>query len=151
MIQALSQVNLNSNYSSHSTPHRGRAIFEAVDRALAVATKGRIMWSHAIFLSCVKLKLRKEKGQRSGFVSTATLTGVTGRNLSRKQRFSVLKLKVKFVQKKGKVLGRLVRGCRKQSLPIILEEATNYIAALEMQVHAISALADLLEEFNLKF
>ncbi|MBA0813119.1 hypothetical protein Gohar_026999 [Gossypium harknessii] len=87
------------------------------------------MWSHAIFMSCVKLKLRKEKEQRSGFVSAATLTGVTGRNLSRKQRFSVLKLKVKFVQKKVKVLGRLVRGCRKQSLPIILEEATNYIIA----------------------
>ncbi|MBA0570716.1 hypothetical protein Golob_004332 [Gossypium lobatum] len=84
LIQALSQVNLNSNCSSHSAPHRGRAIFEVIDRALAVATKGRMMWSLAIFMSCVKLKLTKEKGQKSGFVSAATLTGVTGRNLSRK-------------------------------------------------------------------
>ncbi|MBA0749524.1 hypothetical protein Gogos_003440 [Gossypium gossypioides] len=58
---------------------------------------------------------------------------------------------MKSVQKKVKVLGQLVRGCRKQSLPIILEEASNYIIALEMQVHAISALVDLLEGFNSKF
>ncbi|KAH1089128.1 hypothetical protein J1N35_016385 [Gossypium stocksii] len=144
LIQALSQVNLNGNHSSPSAPRRGRAVREAADRALAVAAKGRTRWSRAILTSRVKLKFRKEKGQRSGSVSAATVTGVTGGNRSRKQRFSVLKLKAKSVQRKVKVLGRLVPGCRKQPLPVILEEATDYIAALEMQVRAMSALADLL-------
>ncbi|KAK5805241.1 hypothetical protein PVK06_032894 [Gossypium arboreum] len=144
LIQALSQVNLNGNHSSPSAPRRGRAVREAADRALAVAAKGRTRWSRAILTSRVKLKFRKEKGQRSGSVSAATVTGVIGRNRSRKQRFSVLKLKAKSVQRKVKVIGRLVPGCRKQPLPVILEEATDYIAALEMQVRAMSALADLL-------
>jgi hypothetical protein len=48
------------------------------------------------------------------------------------------------VQRKVRVLGRLVPGCRKQPLPVILDEATDYIAALEMQVRAMSALADRL-------
>ncbi|KAK8588897.1 hypothetical protein V6N12_023309 [Hibiscus sabdariffa] len=57
---------------------------------------------------------------------------------------TVLKLKAKSVpavQRKVKVLGRLVPGCRKEPLPVILEEATDYIAALQMQVRAMSALA----------
>ncbi|KAK5794070.1 hypothetical protein PVK06_035263 [Gossypium arboreum] len=84
LIQALSQVNLNSNSSSRLAPHYGRAICEAADRALAVVTKWRTRWGRAIFMSRVKLNLRKEKGQRSGSISAATLTGVTSRNMSRK-------------------------------------------------------------------
>ena len=51
---------------------------------------------------------------------------------------------VPAVQKKVRFLGRLVPGCKKERLPVILEEAIDYIPALEMQVRAMTALADLL-------
>ena len=73
------------------------------------------------------------------------MTGCSGS--TKKPNVSVLKMKSKnlqAVQRKGRVLGRLVPGCKKQSLPVVLEEATDYIAALEMQVRAMAALADLL-------
>ncbi|KAK9009312.1 hypothetical protein V6N11_035853 [Hibiscus sabdariffa] len=149
LIQALSQVSLNNDNntgsSSASAPRRGRAVREAADRALAVAAKGRTRWSRAILKGRVKLKFRKPKRCRGS--AAATVAAVTGGSRSRKPRFSVSKLRAKSlpaVQRKVKVLGRLVPGCRKQPLPVILEEATDYIAALEMQVRAMSALADLL-------
>lgn len=75
------------------------------------------------------------------------VTGNSRFESSKKPRVSVLRLKGKnlpAVQRKVKVLGRLVPGCRKEALPVILEEATDYIAALEMQVRALSALTELL-------
>ncbi|OMO53482.1 hypothetical protein CCACVL1_28610 [Corchorus capsularis] len=143
LLQALSQVSLNS--PSPSAPRGGRAVREAADRALAVAAKGRSRWSRAILTNRLKLKFRKQKRHRG---SAAAVAAVTGSNRpSKKPRFTVSKLKGKSlpsVQRKVKVLGRLVPGCRKQPLPVILEEATDYIAALEMQVRAMSALAELL-------
>ncbi|OAY27616.1 transcription factor bHLH147 [Manihot esculenta] len=144
LIQALSQVRLSP--PSPSAPRQGRAVREAADRALAVAAKGRTRWSRAILTSRIKLKFRKQhKRQRA--VAGATASTATGTSRSKKPRFSVFRLKGKSlpaVQRKVRVLGRLVPGCRKQPLPVILEEATDYIAALEMQVRAMSALAELL-------
>ncbi|XP_022749061.1 transcription factor bHLH148-like [Durio zibethinus] len=141
LIQALSRVSLNS---PPPAPRGGRAVREAADRALAVAAKGRTRWSRAILTSRLKLKFRKQKRQRG---SAAVVAAVTRSRRSKKPRVSVLKLKAKSlstVQRKVKVLGRLVPGCRKQPLPVVLEEATDYIAALEMQVRAMSALAELM-------
>ncbi|TYJ45528.1 hypothetical protein E1A91_A02G063100v1 [Gossypium mustelinum] len=143
LIQALSQVSLGT--PSPSAPRGGRAVREAADRVLAVAAKGRTRWSRAILTSRLKLKFRKQKRSQRG--SAAAVAAATRTSRSKKPRVSVLKLKAKSVptvQRKVKVLGRLVPGCRKQPLPVILEEATDYIAALEMQVRAMSALADLL-------
>lgn len=143
LIQALSKVQLSP--SSSSAPRQGRAVREAADRALAVAAKGRTRWSRAILTSRVKLKFRKQQQKRQKLMSGSG-TG-TGNNRSKKTRVSVLRLKGKClpaVQRKVRVLGRLVPGCKKQPLPVILEEATDYIAALEMQVRAMSALAELL-------
>ncbi|KAL7178319.1 hypothetical protein ACSBR2_031468 [Camellia fascicularis] len=135
LLQALRQVRHNS---SPSAPRRGRAVREAADRVLAVTAKGRTRWSRAILTNRLKLKFMKNKRQR---------VTVTGPNRSKKPRVSILRLKTKnlpAVQRKARVLGRLVPGCRKEALPVILEEATDYIAALEMQVRAMSALAELL-------
>ncbi|KAE8698314.1 bHLH148 protein [Hibiscus syriacus] len=153
LIQALSRLSLNNNSSSSSSspspsaPRPGRAFREAADRALAVAAKGRTRWSRAILTSRVKLKFRKQKRNRGSAAAATVTAAFSGSSRSRKPRFSVSKLRAKSlptVQRKVKVLGRLVPGCRKEPLPVILEEATDYIAALEMQVRAMSAIADLL-------
>ncbi|KAE8734190.1 bHLH148 protein [Hibiscus syriacus] len=148
LLQALSNINLNSTPPSHSAPRGGRAVRETADRALAVSAKGRTRWSRAILTSRLNLKFRKQKKSSSRRGSTAaSVAAVTRTSRSKKRRVCVLKLKAKSgpsVQRKVKVLGRLVPGCRKEPLPVILEEATDYIAALEMQVRAMSALADLL-------
>lgn len=130
--QALTRVN------SGSSPRRGKAVREAADRALAVTAKGRTRWSRAILMSRLKIKFRKQKRQR---VTAAPVTR------SKKPRVSVLRLKgkaVPSVQRKVRFLGRLVPGCKKEPLPVILEEAIDYIPALEMQVQAMSALFNLL-------
>ncbi|CAN1195101.1 Transcription factor bHLH148 [Linum perenne] len=153
LIQALSQVQLNP--SSPSAPRRGRAVREAADRALAVAARGRSRWSRAILTSRIKLKFRKQQQQKRQKLQHQQpqhrLVSTGGSSRSRKPRLSVLRLRGKnlpAVQRKVRLLGRLVPGCRKEPMPVILEEATDYIAALEMQVRAMSALAELLSGSN---
>jgi len=122
-----------------SAPRRGRAVREAADRVLAVAAKGRTRWSRAILTNRLKLKFMKNRRPRAAAAAAVSW--------SKKPRVSVLRLRCKTkpaVQRKARVLGRLVPGCRKEPLPVILEEATDYIAALEMQIRAMSALTELL-------
>jgi len=144
-LTALRQVRVSSppSSSSSSAPRtaRCRAVREAADRVLAITAKGRTRWSRAILTNRLKVKFLKSKRQR------VRVTGNSRFVSSKKPRVSVLRLKGKnlpAVQRKVKVLGRLVPGCRKEALPVILEEATDYIAALEMQVRALSALTELL-------
>ncbi|XP_027329758.1 transcription factor bHLH147-like [Abrus precatorius] len=128
--QALARLNLGS---SGSVPRRGKAVREAADRVLAVTAKGRTRWSQAILRNRLKLKFTKHKRQRVASPPTR----------SKKPRVSVYRLKGKSlpgVQRKVRFLGRLVPGCRKQPLPVILEEAIDYISALEMQVRAMNAV-----------
>ncbi|CAJ1940820.1 unnamed protein product [Sphenostylis stenocarpa] len=130
--QALARVNLAS------APPKGKAVREAADRVLAVTAKGRTRWSRAILTNRLKLKFTKHKRQR---VTT------TPPNRWKKARVSVHRLKGKSgasVQRKVRLLGRLVPGCRKEPLPVVLEEAIDYIPALEMQVLAMNALFNLL-------
>ncbi|GFZ13892.1 basic helix-loop-helix (bHLH) DNA-binding superfamily protein [Actinidia rufa] len=136
LLQALRQLRISS---SPTAQRRSRAVREVADRVLAVTAKGKTRWSRAILTNRLKLKFMKNK-RRSPAASAA------GDRL-KKPRVSILRLKSKnlpAVQRKARVLGRLVPGCRKEPLPVILEEATDYIAALEMQVRAMSALAELL-------
>jgi len=142
LIEALRQVRRNSSSTEETTstptPPTGRVVREAADRALAFAAKGRTRWSRAILTNRLKLKFKKKKPRV-----------VTGTIRSKKQE--LLKLKGKkqpAIQRKVRVLGRLVPGCQKLSFPVILEEATDYIAALEMQIRTMAALTQLLTVSN---
>lgn len=146
LLQTLSQVHLSPPPPPSATAtvtRRGRAVREAADRVLAVAAKGKTRWSRAILTNRLKLKFQKKHRKQQQRVVSAPGTSRS----PKKPRVSVLRLKGKTlpaVQRKVRVLGRLVPGCRKQPLPVILEEATDYIAALEMQVRAMTTLANLL-------
>ncbi|KAL2459347.1 transcription factor bHLH [Forsythia ovata] len=146
LLQALRQVRHSGSPAQTTTPKRGRAVREAADRVLAATAKGRSRWSRAILTNRLKLKFLKKnnitKRQKNVMVVT---TGYS--RPQKKSKVSVFRLKSKSfpaVNRKVRVLGRLVPGCRKQPLPVILEEATDYIEALEMQVRAMSALTELL-------
>ncbi|KAL2921112.1 hypothetical protein RDABS01_012603 [Bienertia sinuspersici] len=150
LLQALRQVRLSPDTSSSSTssaaPRRSRAVREAADKALAVAARGRTRWSRAILTNRLRLKFLNKKLHRRQRV---TATGVNRSPPQRKPRLEILKLKGKgnslpAVQRKVKTLGRLVPGCRKEPLPVILEEATDYIPALEMQIRAMRGILSLL-------
>ncbi|KAK6913668.1 hypothetical protein RJ641_020989 [Dillenia turbinata] len=141
LLQALQQVRLSPSPASTSAPRGGRAVREAADRVLAVTAKGRTRWSRAILTNRLKLKFMKHKRQR---VSAAAAGNIRS---SKKPRVSILRLKGKnfpALRRKVRVLGRLVPGCKKEPLPVILEEATDYISALEMQIRAMTALTNLL-------
>ncbi|XP_043700094.1 transcription factor bHLH148-like [Telopea speciosissima] len=125
---------------AESIPHGGRAVREAADRVLAVVAKGRTRWSRAILTNRLKLKFRKKRKQRVAIPDNC--------RSKRRGRISILALKkdkrLPTVQRKARVLGSLVPGCRKLPFPDLLEEATDYIAALEMQVRAMTTLTQLL-------
>ncbi|XP_058730400.1 transcription factor bHLH148-like [Vicia villosa] len=133
-----------TSLNSTTTPRRGKAVREAADRALAVTAKGRSRWSRAILMTRLKLKFRKNKNNKK---KVHRVTALLPSARSKKSRVNVFRLKGKVVpgvQSKVRFLGRLVPGCKKEPLPVILEEAIDYIPALEMQVRAMSALFNLL-------
>ncbi|KAI3690902.1 hypothetical protein L2E82_49114 [Cichorium intybus] len=138
LIQALRQVRLGSGTFSHSAPLRGRVVRETADRVLAMAAKGRTRWSRAILEKKLKHKFMKSNLRQRGVIATALSI--------KKPRLGSLRLKSKnlpVVQRKTLDLGRLVPGCRKQPFHVVLEEVTDYIEALEMQVKAMAALANI--------
>ncbi|KAL1350734.1 hypothetical protein HN51_014751 [Arachis hypogaea] len=111
----------------------GREVRETADRVLAATAKGRTRWSRAILASPLnrwKLRRMHKKVHKAS-------TGLPKKSPESRRRLPV-------VQKKARVLGRLVPGCRKLTFPNLLEEATDYISALEMQVRAMTALTELL-------
>ncbi|KAL3812262.1 hypothetical protein ACJIZ3_013530 [Penstemon smallii] len=150
LLHALRQVRLRGGGgggSAMAQPSAPKRVREAADRVLAVTAKGRSRWSRAILTNRLKLKFMKKNNiiKRQRKAMTVVTTGNS--RFARKSKVSVLRLKSKCLpafQRKARVLGRLVPGCRKQPLPVVLDEATDYIAALEMQVRAMSALAELL-------
>ncbi|KAK7337680.1 hypothetical protein VNO77_18265 [Canavalia gladiata] len=116
-----------------SKPIAAREVRAAADRVLAVTAKGRTRWSRAILaspLSQWKLQLHKKvKKSAKGFT---------------KKRTPEFQRRLPLVLKKARVLSRLIPGCRKVSFHNLLEEATDYISALEMQVRAMTALTEFL-------
>lgn len=127
----------SSAAAAKAAPTRSRAVREAADRALAVAARGRTHWSRAILASRrrrlqaahrARLRAPASPPARHGAPSASAAKGAATPPLERK----------------AKVLGRLVPGCRKLSFPTLLAETTDYIAALQMQVRAMTALAEAL-------
>ncbi|XP_026656852.1 transcription factor bHLH148-like [Phoenix dactylifera] len=128
LLEALRRV----RRGAPAEPPRSRAVREAADRALAMAARGRTRWSRAI-LSTRTLKLKSRKRRPAGPARLKNpLADAAGKKTS------------PVLQWKARVLGRLIPGCRKLSFLTLLEEASDYIAALEMQVRAMSALTEIL-------
>ncbi|KAJ0233029.1 hypothetical protein HA466_0286920 [Hirschfeldia incana] len=150
IIQSLRQLQLSAaaaaDPSAKLAPPRGgggRAVRDAAYRSLAVTARGRTLWSRAILSKAVRVKLKFRKLNRPRNSNPTTMVSITGSNRLRKKRATVLRLKGKglpAVQKKVKFLSRLIPGCRKQPLPVVLEETTDYIVAMEMQIRALNAI-----------
>ncbi|KAL8527821.1 hypothetical protein ACS0TY_005591 [Phlomoides rotata] len=109
------------------------AVRDAADRVLAVSAKGKTRWSRAILTNRLSLRLAhiNKKHKKSAKPAAAD---------SRMKKPK----KLPPLQRKVKVLSRLVPGCRKITLPNLLEETSDYIAALEMQVKAMTFITGLL-------
>ncbi|XP_078445501.1 basic helix-loop-helix (bHLH) DNA-binding superfamily protein [Wolffia australiana] len=107
---------------------RSRAVREAADRVLAAAAaRGRMRWSAAV-LSTSRLRRRRRR-RRPPLLSP---------------RLSAKASSSSAMDGKMKTLARLVPGGRKLSFSSLLEEASDYISALEMQVRAMNTLAEAL-------
>ncbi|MED6193112.1 hypothetical protein PIB30_015997 [Stylosanthes scabra] len=133
LAHALRHVLRRNHPPPPAKSNTGREVRETADRVLAATAKGRTRWSRAILAS----PLNRWKLRRMHKKVRKAATGLAKRSPETRRRLPV-------VQKKARVLGRLVPGCRKLSFPNLLEEATDYISALEMQVRAMTALTELL-------
>ncbi|KAK8651569.1 hypothetical protein V6N13_141168 [Hibiscus sabdariffa] len=125
LIQALRRSRRTSASSSAA-----KEVHETADRVLAVLAKGTTRWSKAILTARKMARHKKAK--------VAANTRMRKPAVNREMR------KTPVVQRKLKVLGRLVPGCRKLSFSNLLEETSDYIAALEMQVRAMTAITEFL-------
>ncbi|KAE8679266.1 Detected protein of unknown function [Hibiscus syriacus] len=124
-IQALRRSRLTSTSSSAS-----EEVHETADRVLASLAKGTTRWGRAILSARKMVRHKKAK--------------VAANTRLRKPAVNREKRKTPSVQRKLKVLGRLVPGCRKLSFSNLLEETSDYIAALEMQVRAMTAITEFI-------
>ncbi|CAN6467986.1 unnamed protein product [Victoria cruziana] len=131
LVKALRHIRRST---SAAPPYR--AFREAADRTLAVAARGRTRWSRAILYRAANFKItRKSRTNRERARSSWSRKMIGLRRANTKKP---------MLRRRVQTLGRLVPGCRKLSLPAILDEASDYIAALEMQVKAMRAIAEIL-------
>ncbi|KFK43222.1 hypothetical protein AALP_AA1G096300 [Arabis alpina] len=131
LFEALHRVRQRSN-DVGKVNGTAREIRETADRVLAASARGTTRWSRAILASRTK-RLKKQRKPK-----------LTGDYKPRKATTGTKPVKVPVVERKLKILGRLIPGCKKVSVPNLLNEATDYIAALEMQVKAMEAVVELL-------
>lgn len=120
---------------------RPRAVKAAADSALALTARGQTRWSRAILLAGAACSRRRVLVKAGGKVRRRRRPPPP---VQARDKAAALKGKEGKVQERLRVLGRLVPGCRKLPTPALLEEAADYVAALQMQVSAMRALADAL-------
>ncbi|PSS00237.1 Transcription factor bHLH149 like [Actinidia chinensis var. chinensis] len=136
LMEALRRTRRNpSSLAAEVSPAGRNAVRQTADRVLAVAARGRTRWSRSILKSRLNMKLDSYRPKKHKRLK------VPGDIRSKKP---VASNRLPAVQRKVRFLGRLVPGCRELSLPKLLEEATDYIAALEMQIRAMTAVAGVL-------
>ncbi|GJR83672.1 hypothetical protein Tco_0154457 [Tanacetum coccineum] len=141
LVQALRQIQLRSS------PLSGHVVREAANQVLAMTAKGHTRWSQAILTNKVKRKAIKHNLRQRRVVVATT---VAKKRFS-KWRIGIFRLKSKnllALPRKARDLRHLVPGCQKQPLDVVLDEVTDYIGALQMQVKAMAALADLFSSIN---
>ncbi|KAG0484753.1 hypothetical protein HPP92_008649 [Vanilla planifolia] len=141
LIEALRATSYGGG--QHPPPTAGpRAIKDAADSALALTARGQSRWSRAIlFGRCRRRKLlikaggkiRRQRSRRPlRKITLEAIPDIPEEMHGKKMRDRLRKLSM------------LVPGCRKLSATSLLEEAADYVAALEMQVKTMRALADAL-------
>ncbi|XP_008797469.2 transcription factor bHLH148-like [Phoenix dactylifera] len=128
--------------SSPAAPPRARVVRRTADRALAAVARGRTRWSRAILSVGRPLRV-KARRPRAAVAAVRPRKGATPAVPGRMRPTPTA------IRRRARFLGRLVPGCRKASFPTLLEETSDYIAALEMQVRAMSALAEMLSGSSL--
>lgn len=114
----------------------GREVRETADKVLAVSARGATRWSRAILTSQRGGGLLMRKHKKAKVIGAGKLRKPAA--IKRENR------RFPAVQRKVKVLSRLVPGCRKLNFSNLLEETSDYIAALEMQVRAMTALTAII-------
>ncbi|XP_044476879.1 transcription factor bHLH149-like [Mangifera indica] len=123
-----------------SNAGRSREFREIADRILAVSAKGMTRWSRAILATPLYSRLKKRHFKvKTGCSRLKRKAKELNKRPSRNSKLPAF-------EKKLSVLSRLIPGCRKISCLNLLGEATDYIAALEMQVRAMTALTEILAD-----
>ncbi|CAG7878304.1 unnamed protein product [Brassica rapa] len=120
-------------YDALQRSRRSTTVRDTADKVLAATARGTTRWSRAILVSRLGRCLRRHKKTKPA--SAVRRSGGGRRKLS-------------VVGNRVRVLGGLVPGCRRTALPELLDETADYIAALEMQVRAMTALSKILSEFQ---
>ncbi|PKA46610.1 Transcription factor bHLH150 [Apostasia shenzhenica] len=126
-------------------PADPRSIKDAADSALALTAGGQTRWSRAVLFG---------RSRRRRTVHLKAGGKIRRRQLRRKMVAEASMelppaLRRKKVRDRLRVLSKIVPGCRKLSAPSLLEETADYVAALEMQVKTMRALADALSAATL--
>ncbi|CAN6320213.1 unnamed protein product [Urochloa humidicola] len=129
-------------------PPRGRAVREAADRALAVAARGRTHWSRAILASSHRRRLQSVRRARLRAPASPSSSRRRDAAASASTSAAGHGSSTPPLARRAKVLGRLVPGCRKLPFPTLLDETTDYIEALQMQIRVMTALTEALSAIS---
>ncbi|AAF26082.1 Transcription factor bHLH150 [Arabidopsis thaliana] len=126
-------------YDALQRSRRSATVRDTADKVLATTARGATRWSRAILVSRFGTSLRRRRNTKPASALAAAIRGSGGSGRRRK---------LSAVGNRVRVLGGLVPGCRRTALPELLDETADYIAALEMQVRAMTALSKILSELQ---